>query len=59
MNKALTSIFNFSPRWRIMPYDVHGKKLFAVEIGNYTDGYFDTKADAEARVEELKVWMQC
>lgn len=37
-----------------MSYDINGAKLFAVEKGDYTDGYFDDKADAETRLTELK-----
>ena len=44
----------FSPRWRVMPYDIHGVKLFAVEKGNHTECYLDTRAEAEERVGALK-----
>ena len=44
---------DFTPRWRVMPYDIYGVKLFAVEKGDYTDCYLDTRVDAEARVKKL------
>ena len=45
---------DFSPRWRIMTYDIYGVKMFAVEKGSYTEAYFDNKKGAELRLELLE-----
>ncbi|MFQ3208769.1 MAG: hypothetical protein ACI9HU_000248 [Colwellia sp.] len=45
---------DFTPQWRVMPYDIYGVKLFAVEKGSYTDCYLDARVDAEERVKALK-----
>lgn len=40
-------------KWRVLPMDVFGVKMFAVEQGNYTEKYCDTKQEAEQCCEEL------
>ena len=38
--------------WRVLPYDIFGVKMFAVESDGYIKHYCDTRADAQNYCDE-------
>ena len=39
--------------WRVLPMEIFGVKLYAVESSGYIEKYCDTKQDAEEYCKEL------